>query len=298
LWLQPPHYARFVAGAVLAALAWLSHGGVAFSFLAFTPWAAWRAWRGDWRAWTVAAVAFLVLALPWVAYQKFYDPPGNRLLKWHLAGQIEIDPRGLVESIRDGYQKLSWRETVDIKLGNFRTQFSGDWTTFAQVSPAGAEMRRSDEFSYTVRALMWWLVGFGALAALLAHQSGRQRLLPTSHVHVTFTWWTAATLVIWCLMMFGRDPAVIILGSYAPMLALFALLAAWCSLAGGWVVAGIALLQGISFVTTWAVSNQAIAGSLDRRTLFVALAGAGAMLALVWREHFGAEREKAGQPRD
>src|SRR5262249_52114064 len=104
-------------------------------------------------------------------------------------------------------------------------------------------------------------------------------------VHAAFAWWTMATLAIWCLMMFGRDPAVIILGSYAPMLALFALLAAWCSLAGSWVLAAVAVLQAASFVTTWAVANQAIASPLDQRALGLALAATIALGTMVWREH-------------
>jgi len=37
----------------------------------------------------LAAGAGGVLILSWSAYQRFIDPPGNRLMKWHLAG---VDP--------------------------------------------------------------------------------------------------------------------------------------------------------------------------------------------------------------
>ena len=33
----------------------------------------------------------LVLYAPWLAYQRLYDPPGDRLLKWHLAGVTEVE---------------------------------------------------------------------------------------------------------------------------------------------------------------------------------------------------------------
>ena len=45
----------------------------------------------------------LVLMAPWSAYQKYADPPGNRLIKWHLAGVTEIDDRG---SRRDDRRQL------------------------------------------------------------------------------------------------------------------------------------------------------------------------------------------------
>ncbi|MGH7945090.1 MAG: hypothetical protein ACREF9_08790, partial [Opitutaceae bacterium] len=76
-----------MSAAGFAGLAWLAHGGVAFSFLAFLPLLAWRVWRTGWRRWAPAALALAVLVSPWLAYQTFYDPPANRLFKWHLAGQ-------------------------------------------------------------------------------------------------------------------------------------------------------------------------------------------------------------------
>jgi len=34
-----------------------------------------------WRSWAVAAGAFLMVVAPWILYQKFYEPTGNRLIK-------------------------------------------------------------------------------------------------------------------------------------------------------------------------------------------------------------------------
>ena len=104
--------------AFFGALGWLSHGGVAFSFLALLPFIVHQALRSSnllgysklhfppepnessnligyssaetGRVWLRAGAVFAALALPWMAYQKFYDPPGNQLLKQHLA-----DPRKL-----------------------------------------------------------------------------------------------------------------------------------------------------------------------------------------------------------
>lgn len=40
----------------------------------------------------IMCMTALVVA-PWIGYQKLYEPPGNRLLKWHLAGAMELDDR-------------------------------------------------------------------------------------------------------------------------------------------------------------------------------------------------------------
>ena len=37
---------------------------------------------------------------PWSAYQKYGDPPGNRLVKWLLGGVVDIDDRGIGETTR------------------------------------------------------------------------------------------------------------------------------------------------------------------------------------------------------
>ena len=96
--------AKCAAG--FAGLAWLSHGSVAFSFLALAPFAAWKL-RRQWRLALPGTVIFFAMVGPWIAYQKIYDPPANRLFKWHLAGQSERDPRGTWETIRDSLPLMS-----------------------------------------------------------------------------------------------------------------------------------------------------------------------------------------------
>jgi hypothetical protein len=104
-------------GALLA-LAMLSHGSSIFGVI---PLALLALWRGvpsvRWLA--VAAVALLALMLPWTAYQHYADPPGNRLLKWQLGGDITLDSKGTLEAIEDGYEEAGWAGTVDNKVDNF-----------------------------------------------------------------------------------------------------------------------------------------------------------------------------------
>ena len=47
------------------------------------------------------------------AYQRYDDPPGDRLIKWHLAGVSEIDDRGSLETIVDSYTQ---RKCVTVNL--------------------------------------------------------------------------------------------------------------------------------------------------------------------------------------
>jgi hypothetical protein len=79
----------------------------------------------QWRRWCAVIVVFLAIAGPWIAFQKFYAPPGNRLIKWHLAGQIDIDPRGSWQTLKDSYSKSSWDQLVAARASNFRIQSPG-----------------------------------------------------------------------------------------------------------------------------------------------------------------------------
>lgn len=104
-------------GALLA-LSMLSHGSSVFGVIPLALLALWRGlpnprWLG------AAAVALLALMVPWTAYQHYADPPGNRLLKWQLGGDIKLDSKGTLEAIEDGYSEAGFDGTVDNKLANF-----------------------------------------------------------------------------------------------------------------------------------------------------------------------------------
>jgi hypothetical protein len=102
----------------LLALAMLSHGSSAFGVI---PLALLAIHRGlpSWRWLGAAAVGGLVLMIPWTAYQHYVDPPGNRLLKWQLGGDISLDSKGTLEAIEDGYSEAGFDGTLENKEDNF-----------------------------------------------------------------------------------------------------------------------------------------------------------------------------------
>lgn len=78
--------AKAAAAGLLACLSLLAHGGAIFALPGVTvvallrkqfPWA---------KNAAVAVTAFIVPIVPWLLFQKLVDPPGDRLLKWHIAG--------------------------------------------------------------------------------------------------------------------------------------------------------------------------------------------------------------------
>lgn len=108
----------------LFGLTFLSHGTGVFALIAVAALALWRG-LPNWRWLGAGAAVALILVLPWVAFQHFEDPPGNRLLKWSLAGVVPIDERGTVETIVDEYRKVGVGCALENKFQNFLTMVGG-----------------------------------------------------------------------------------------------------------------------------------------------------------------------------
>lgn len=103
-------------GALLA-LGMLAHGASIYGLL---PLAVIAAYRGlpSWRWIGIAALVGFVMMGSWSAYQRYDDPPGNRLVKWHLAGVTEIDGRGSLETIVDSYREAGLGGALGNKWNN------------------------------------------------------------------------------------------------------------------------------------------------------------------------------------
>lgn len=119
---------RSIWGAVLIgallAVAMMGHGSSVFGIV---PLVVLVAFRGlpSWRWIGMVALVGIVVMAPWSAYQKYGEPPGNRLLKWSLAGVPEIDERGTVETIVDSYREVGLDGAIHNKGQNYVTMFGG-----------------------------------------------------------------------------------------------------------------------------------------------------------------------------
>jgi hypothetical protein len=225
---RDPRVAALV-GALLA-LAMLSHGSSIFGviplvFLAF--------WRGlpNWRWVGAAILGGLALMGPWVAYQHYADPPGNRLLKWQLGGDINIDSKGTLEAIEDGYSEVGLDGAIDLKEENFSEMIG--WSRGKREYEAaidGLEEGKPGIAAAKVRGLRFFtLLPFlgillvGPLAMIFA----RLRRIDRNEEEWRFALACFAFLVIacvcWGLLLFGTPEArtTIHVGSLAiPLLGL------------------------------------------------------------------------------
>jgi hypothetical protein len=270
------------AAALIAALCGLAMMGHGSSIFGFVPLAIVAAWRGlpNWRWIGVAVLVGIVVMAPWSAYQKWGDPPGNRLTKWTLAGDIEVDSMSTGEAIRKAYAEVGFDGATELKWDNFKEMIGYEAT---QGFVDGISDRNLTENVADLRELLFLslLPSFGLLLlspiAMLVFYRRRDRAGPEFGFALRTFAVLAIGAVIWGLVVFGgvNDTTTVHIFSYAlPILAM----------AGA--VAGLRAVLP-RFATAW-VSLSAVLSlalyvpALDpfRRTSYSPLAAVLAALAL------------------
>jgi hypothetical protein len=257
------------ATGTLLALAVLAHGGAWFSILALAAFPS--AWLGLRRFGVKGAAmlvfVFLLVNAPWSAYTRFVDPPGNRLLKWHLAGAVAIDDRSAFEAIRDAYAQTPacelWRARVvnlHFAAGMFSRNPGEDWWDY---------LRRL-QFFHLLPAAGLPLLGAAWLLVSRFRDRTRDRVAADLILHAV------ATVLIWVVLMFQPGGAIVHQGSYVPLALLIFLggagIATWRPAAA----AGIAVVHVALFLGGWVLLPPAASVS----TLNPALLTAAALLML------------------
>ncbi|MBV8833730.1 MAG: hypothetical protein JO108_31415 [Acidobacteriaceae bacterium] len=250
----------FALGSISVSLALLAHPGSVFSLFAFllVVVSRWRTFKT--RKIIPAAVLGICLLLPWTAYQHFVDPPGNRLLKMHLAGVFDVDQRSFARALVDSYRQHSISQIARFKFENFKTLFgpkpldSMGLSAFRfgpgiHLDRAAIERSRVLEREYIWNAVGWLNLGWIVLAVSLV----RGRKLPRSAV--TGGHWliiaAIVNLLFWCLLDFGPGETFTTHSSYADLLLLEVGLGGWMlALPAGFVLI-ILGLQVFSLFAVW-----------------------------------------------
>ena len=226
--------AVLIAG--LAALAMLGHGSSVFGII---PLALIAALRGlpSWRWIGVGLLAGIVLMAPWSAYQKYGEPPGNRLLKYMLAGVVEIDRRGTSEAIADSYGEVGLGGAIHNKAENFATMVGGgpmvDHTKGA-VEAIGAGNLSS--FLTEIRTNLFYglLPSLGLLLiAPVVMLAGRRRgRLNPAEWSFSLTCFAILILgaIVWGLLMFGNEASRTVLHQGSFVLPVLGFCGAVCGL--------------------------------------------------------------------
>lgn len=208
--------------AVLCSLAMLGHGSSIFGIIPLVLVAAWRG-LPSWRWVAVAVLAGIVVLAPWSAYQKYADPPGNRLVKWQIGGVVDIDDRGAAETIVDSYREVGFGGTLHDKAQNV-VAIAGGGAMADHLDEAVGAIGDGDLalFAEDFRNIFFFnllpslgLLLFAPLAMLAARRRGRLRATEWSFALSCFAVFSIGVLA-WVLLLFGNSAArtVIHQGSY------------------------------------------------------------------------------------
>jgi hypothetical protein len=209
----------------LLALALLGHGANVFGALPLALVALFRSGLPSWRWLGVAALVGLVLMTPWSAYQRWGDPPGNRLTKWYLGGAVDIDQRGIGETIVDGYREAGLGGTIDNKSENFAAIVGADPDLFANNVETARNALDAGDWENVVRPIRsifffsllpsLGLLLLGPLAMAVGYRR-RARAPNEWRLAVACLGTFALGTLLWALILFGGfdAQAVIHQGSY------------------------------------------------------------------------------------
>jgi len=229
---------------LLWGLALLAHGGVLFSLLAVPLFpSAWRLLKANPGSIMGALVIFVVVNLPWAAYQKFYDPPGNRLVKMHLAGVIEVDARGTWETVRDSYGSLTFAQWFQNRFGNVKASLLWDdpRRTGDFRSVAGWQRYLADQVFFRLTGV-FGLLNLGFLVLAVEAWRTKKNEDPSNGRWRELLLMNVGCYLGWIILIYRPDQAIVHQGSFA-MIILFMMIALG-GLARLPVGTGIALLVG------------------------------------------------------
>jgi hypothetical protein len=208
--------------AMLLGLAMLGHGASVFGVIPLLLIAAVRGLpNGRWIG--VALLAGLLLIAPWSAYQRYGDPPGNRLTKWFLAGDDKINDRGTLETISDSYGEAGVGGTLHNKAENFVAMAGGG--PMADDAEAAVDAVGSGDLAETARRIRvifffnlmpsMGLLLIGPLAMAVAWRRRARHSAEWSFALTCFAIFLFG-VIAWDLILFGSAAAraTIHVGSY------------------------------------------------------------------------------------
>lgn len=260
--------------AINAAVAIMAHPGSIFSAPAMLAVLIWKRQLWSTPKVLVGALLIAIFAAPWAAYQKFYDPPGNRLLKMHLAGVGPVDARSTWRAIGDAYGSKSLGAIARDKWENVRTLIGPH--PFA-VMPG--EVLRILQRDYIWNAL--WILNAGWVAMALARFRKNAPALPCSGLLIGIA---ISNLMVWCGVLIGPGYTITATSSYTDLLLLGIGLLGFSFTLPRVFVAVLFVLQVLNLFVVWVFVRPAL---IERSALQWPLLTAGIVcaLALIW--HFG-----------
>lgn len=242
------------------ALGMLAHTGVIFTLPAMLLMILRPQGLPSFRQTVIGVVILGLLLIPWSCYQKFYEPPADRLAKWHIAGVTEPDSRSFSQALWDSYRHLSPSQIVSNKWDNLKLLVvtpanANDLTTILGIKPESSVEKRLKEFTHVFRGL--GVLNFGWLVLLIAILLKMQKKLIEMNVVKPILSVSLLSLLVWVLVSFGPATTSIHQGSYTTMILLFVGLAGVLAISlPPWICYILLSAQTFAFIIDWLIATS------------------------------------------
>jgi hypothetical protein len=231
---------------VLSALAMLSHGGSVFALLGIGLTLLLKRRLPNTAIIICSLVSGIAILTTWSFYQGYIDPPGNRLLKWHLAGVIPVDERTLKDALIQSYHSLTFSDVVNLKLSNLYSVFGNPIqflnnlfiALFKTTIPSEMNKLRAAQF-FSV----WAASGVMALVAISVIFAPFYKKSNEKEVGLFFMQITFCIILVWIIILFGPAYTVIHTGSLAMMIFLLSGVILYCYSIHKVLAIGLAMLH-------------------------------------------------------
>jgi hypothetical protein len=205
---------------ISATMGLLTHGGVAFSFIALGFALLCTEKRLTYLKHAGGAVAsFIVVYLPWVLFQRLVDPPGNRLVKWHFAGMQEVNDYSLLEALSVSYADRPISDIINKTIVNIFHMF----TDFPSGYMSVQALKDAAFFKlFGMAAILNAFIVILALYFVKKYCIDRKQM---SFIDRTMFYFTVFSFVVWSFMMYLYQYTNINLGSYVNIILIYILIA-------------------------------------------------------------------------
>ena len=194
---------------ISASFAFLAHGGSVFFLLSLGILLLFTIQnKKDIKALSYGLFSSLFLYLPWVLYQKLVDPPGDRLLKWHLAGRNDPTKETFLQVLHDYYENLTLSDWVHTQILHFGRIYDSFYFHFSDYTALTRNHFLDNAFFGLDYALLFYSV---ILVPLLYIVVKNKLTAYPSWIHLLL-WSFILNSVIWSLVL--TRGTVIHQGSY------------------------------------------------------------------------------------
>ncbi|RJU12628.1 hypothetical protein XcmpCFBP7700_01585 [Xanthomonas campestris] len=210
---------RWSMAGLAAALAMLSHGGALFVLVGST--AAFLLLKRGQALPVLIKTGILAVAayLPWVAYQRLIDPPGDRLLKWHFAGHVPVTQESFSHVLRAAYADLGFGQWLAGRASNLNSLMHGSFSFFGDAfalfrnrSPAAITTVVDSSFFYGAYSM--WFASPLWLLPCVAYALAKRRSLRPMRFPSDLGLATALSFLLWILVIYEPGQTIIHQGAY------------------------------------------------------------------------------------